>query len=165
MPNTLRPYLASCAVIVAGICTTVMNWRFSYQLGANEFDAYIWAIFSVALDVCKWTMLPFAALTSRTHRRRATAAIAIWFIATCYSFAAALGFAALNREATSADRRSQTEVHAALQSMRQSPRWQSSAACADATTKTSKDFCATYRAMEIRQKALPQHEDPQAALG
>jgi hypothetical protein len=165
MPNSLHHYLAVCAVFVAGICTTVMNWRFSFQLGANEFDAYVWAIFSVALDVCKWTMLPFAALTSRTHRRRAAAAIAIWFVATCYSFASALGFAALNREATSADRRSQTEVHATLQMMRQSPRWQSSAACADATSKASKEFCETYRAMESRQIAQPQHDDPQAALG
>lgn len=165
MPNTLHRYLAICAVFVAGICTTLMNWRFSFQLGANEFDAYVWAVFSVALDVCKWTMLPFAALTSHTHRRRAAAAMAIWFVATCYSFAAALGFAALNREATSADRRSQTEIHMALQTMRHSPRWHSSAACADATGKTSKEFCEIYRALERRQKALLQHDDPQAALG
>ena len=165
MPNRLHHHLAIGAVFVAGICTTVMNWRFSFQLGANAFDGYVWAVFSVALDICKWTMLPFAALTSRTHRRRATAAIAIWLVATCYSFAAALGFAALNREATSADRRSQTEVHTALQVMRHSPRWQSSAACADATSRSSKEFCENYRAMESRLKSLPQHDDPQAALG
>jgi hypothetical protein len=96
MPSTLHRYLARSAIFVAGICTTVMNWRFSFQLGANEFDAYVWAIFSVALDVCKWTMLPFAALTSRKHQQRSIAAIAIWFVATCYSFASAFGFAALN---------------------------------------------------------------------
>jgi len=164
MTNQLFRCLAITAVLVAGICTTIMNWRFSFQLGANQFDAYVWGIFSVALDICKWTMLPFAAFAWRTHKRRASSAIAIWVVATCYSFAVALGFAALNREATTADRRSQAEIHTTLQAMKQSPRWQSSAACADATTKLSKEFCAAYRATESQLKALPQQDDPQSAL-
>jgi hypothetical protein len=129
MSTNLYRSLAICAVFVAGICTTMMNWRFSFQLSADQFDAYVWAIFAVALDVCKWTMLPFAALTWRTHKRRAASAVVIWLVATCYSFVAALGFAALNREATTADRRSQAELHTTLRTMKQSPRWQSSAAC------------------------------------
>ena len=32
---------AALAVIIAGICTTSMNWRFSYQLGANAWDGAI----------------------------------------------------------------------------------------------------------------------------
>ena len=53
---------AGAAIIVAGACTTAMNWRFSYQLGTSAWDSYTWATFSVALDVTKWLMLPFAAL-------------------------------------------------------------------------------------------------------
>jgi len=45
--------LAIAAIIIAGACTTAMNWRFSYQLGTTVWDANIWAIFSVALDVTK----------------------------------------------------------------------------------------------------------------
>ena len=42
------------SIVVAGICTTAMNWRFSYQLGTTVWDSYTWATFSVAFDVSKW---------------------------------------------------------------------------------------------------------------
>ena len=65
--------LALAAVLTAGVCTTIMNWHFSYQLGTNVFDAYVWGTFSVALDVCKWTMQrprsfhAFASVKSSLH--------------------------------------------------------------------------------------------------
>src|SRR6266513_787331 len=90
--------VAGLAIVVAGICTTAMNWRFSYQLGTTEWDSYTWATFSVALDVSKWLMLSFAALAWREHKLRSAAALSIWPVATVYSFTAAIGFAALNRE-------------------------------------------------------------------
>ena len=164
MPLTTSRCLAVAAVIVAGLCTTVMNWRFAFQLASNHFDAYVWAVFSVALDVCKWMMLPFAALAWRIHKLRSVAALSIWLVATCYSFVAALGFAAINRETTAALRRSQTEIHDTLKTMRQSQRWQSSAACADATAKQSKEFCAAYRTLEKRLTASPVQDDPQSEL-
>ena len=68
MSNKLSRGLAAAAVLVAGLCTTVMNWRFAYQLANNQFDSYVWAIFSVALDVCKWMMLPIAAVAWRAHK-------------------------------------------------------------------------------------------------
>jgi hypothetical protein len=161
---TISRYIAAVAVLAAGACTTAMNWRFSYQLGTTEWDSYTWAVFSVALDVTKWLMLPFAAAAWQRHKARAMAAATIWMVATVYSFTAALGFAAINREATASERRFQAEIHNTLNTMKQSPRWQSSAACADATTKSSKEFCAVYRARESQQKALPQPSDPQSAL-
>ena len=87
---------ATITIVVAGVCTTAMNWRFSYQLGTTEWDSYTWATFSVALDVSKWLMLPFAALAWGNHKPRSVAAVAIWLVATIYSFTAAIGFAALN---------------------------------------------------------------------
>lgn len=157
-------YAAAFAIIVAGICTTAMNWRFSYQLGTTVWDSYTWAIFSVALDVTKWLMLPFAALTWRDHKLRAVAAFTIWLVATIYSFTAAIGFAAINRETSVAEREAQADLHKTIQLMRQSPRWQSSAGCADATTPLSKDFCARYATTEAKLKGLPQETDPQSAL-
>ena len=107
MTNRPVRYLAAAAVLTAGACTTAMNWRFSYQLGTTEWDSTIWAIFSVALDVTKWLMLPFAALAGRRHKVRALAAICIWLVATTYSFGAAIGFAALNRDTTTSEREHQ----------------------------------------------------------
>lgn len=156
--------LAAAAVISAGLCTTVMNWRFSFQLANNQFDATVWATFSVALDVCKWLMLPFAARAWPRHKLRSLAAASIWLVAASYSFVAALGFAAINREATAAERRSQADIHDRLKTMRHSQRWQSSAACADATANQSKQFCAVYRALEKSLIASPRYEDPQSEL-
>ena len=160
----MKRLLATAAIVVAGVCTTAMNWRFSYQLGTNEFDSITWAVFSVALDVLKWVMLPYAALASGTHKSRAAAATTIWLVATIYSFTAAIGFAALNRDATAAERQQQVELHKTIETMKRSPRWLSSAACADATAPQSKQFCATYRDVEARLKSLPQNADPQSAL-
>lgn len=161
---TLSRGAAAVAVVVAGACTTAMSWRFSYQLGTNAWDGTVWAVFSVALDVAKWLMLPFAALAWRQHKPRAAAAILIWLVATTYSFAAAVGFAALNRDATAAERQHQTELQRTLATMRASPRWQSSAACADATAKLSKDFCAAYREAEAKLKDAIVEANPQTAL-
>ncbi len=72
MTNRLVRYLAAAAVLTAGVCTTAMNWRFSYQLGTTEWDSTIWAIFSVALDVSKWLMLPFAALAGKRSQNAST---------------------------------------------------------------------------------------------
>ena len=156
--------IATVAVIVAGLCTTSMNWRFSFQLGTSVCDSYIWAIFSVALDVAKWFMLPFAAQSWATHKPRACSAVTIWLVATIYSFTAAIGFAALNRETSVSDRQAQAELSKTLQIMRQSPRWQSSAGCADATAPLSKEFCTTYLATAAKLTATPQDADPQSAL-
>lgn len=156
--------IAAMAIIIAGACTTAMNWRFSYQLGTTEFDSITWAIFSVALDVSKWLMLPIAAVAWRAHKLRAVAAIVIWIVATIYSLVAAIGFSALNRDTIIAERSAQAELKSTLLLMRQSPRWQSSAACADATAPASKDFCARYAEAEARLKSFSQDADPQAEL-
>lgn len=155
---------AGLAIVVAGTCTTVMNWRFSYQLGTTEWDSYTWAIFSVALDVTKWLMLPCAALAWTHHKPRAVAAVGIWLVATVYSFTAAVGFAALNRDFAAATRHHQAELQTTLETMKLSPRWQSSAACADATSPQSKQFCAAYRATAALLKSPSQEPDPQSAL-
>jgi hypothetical protein len=156
--------LAITAIVVAGACTTAMNWRFSYQLGNTTWDSYVWGMFSVALDVAKWLMLTFAASAWPSHKLRALAAVCIWSVATIYSFTAAVGFAALNRDTTAAERQKQVELHKAIATMKQSPRWQSSAACADATSPQSRQFCSEYRAAEAQLTSVPTDPDPQAAL-
>ena len=153
--------IATLAVVAAGLCTTTMNFRFSYQLGTADWDSLTWATFSVALDVTKWVMLPLAALAWRCHKLRALAACAIWLVATVYSFTAAIGFSALNREASVSQRQAQMELQETLHVMRESSRWRSSAACADATAPASKEFCARYSAAAARLKDNTQEADPQ----
>lgn len=157
-------WLAVFAVIVVGLCTAIMNWRFSFALANNSFDAYVWGTFSVAVDACKWLALPAAAMLWQAHKARALAAFSIWIVATCFSFTAALGYAAMNRDASITARRQQQEVRSTLQTMKLSPRWRSSAACADATAKQSKEFCETYRSMERKLTTLSLDDDPQSAL-
>jgi hypothetical protein len=128
------------------------------------WDSYTWATFSVALDVSKWLMLPFGASAWRDHKLRSVAAFAIWLVATIYSFTAAIGFAAVNRDTTISERRSQAELRKTLEVMKQSPRWQLSAACADATTSLSKDFCTRYAAVQMQLKDELSEPDPQSAL-
>ena len=91
----------------------------------------------------------------RDHKMRALAAITIWLVATTYSFAAAIGFAALNRDTTTSEREQQAQLQKTLETMKQSPRWQSSAACADATAPQSKQFCATLCG---HRSALEKHD-------
>ena len=141
-----------------------MNWRFSYQLGTSPADSYTWAIFSVALDVVKWFMLPIAVLAWTDHKLRAAAAFVIWMVATIFSFTAALGFAATNRDTTTAVRQQQKDLHATLATMKQSPRWQSSSACADANTTSDKQFCANYRAAAAGIQSPAEDVDAQSTL-
>lgn len=163
MINSVR-YLAALTIFIAGVCTTAMNWRFSYQLGMTEINSIIWATSSVALDVAKWLMLPFAALAWRTHKLRAAAAFLIWLVASIYSFASAIGFAALARETAVAEQAAQKDLRATLELMRQSPRWKLSAACADATALQSKEFCARYAEVAAKITGAPRNADPQSAL-
>lgn len=155
---------ATLAVLVACGCTTAMNWRFSYQLGTSPADSYTWAIFSVALDVVKWFMLPIAVLAWTDHKLRAAAAFVIWMVATIFSFTAALGFAATNRDTTTAARQQQKDLHATIATMKQSPRWQSSSACADANTAQEKQFCANYRAAAVSIHSPAEDVDAQSTL-
>lgn len=165
MTSVITHFIAIAAIVVAGLCTTAMNWRFSFLLGTTYWDGYIWAIFSVALDVSKWIMLPYAAAAGTAHKLRAGAAVLIWLVATIYSFTAAIGFAALNRDHLTAQRVARTELNRTLATMRSSPRWQSSAACSDATTPQSKTFCAAYQAAEAKLQSTPTDEgDPQSVL-
>jgi hypothetical protein len=46
--------LAITAVLTAGLCSMVMNWRFGLQLGSTPFDGVILGVFSVGPDVVKW---------------------------------------------------------------------------------------------------------------
>lgn len=73
----LTRLVTALVILIAGACTTAVNWRFLYQLGTSEFDSIVLATFSVALDVAKWLMLPLAALAWRTHKFRAVAALLI----------------------------------------------------------------------------------------
>jgi hypothetical protein len=157
-------FIALLAVLTAGACTTVMNWRFSYQLGTIPLDSMVWATFSVALDVAKWVMLPVAAWAWPRHKLRAGAACLIWLVATTYSFVAAVGFAAVHRAHAGVSQQQHADLRATLAIIKTSPRWRATAGCADVTATPSKDFCAHYREIAARVDTLPQDANAQAVL-
>lgn len=61
--------IAILAILHGGACMTVMNWRFSYQLGTSAWDGNTWAIFSVALDVPAQLSKEFCACYAATEAR------------------------------------------------------------------------------------------------
>lgn len=145
--------IAILAVLVCGLCTTAFNWQFSYQLGRTEHEALTWAIFSVALDVTKWTMLVIA--VRGWPSLNAIAAIIIWITATTYSFTAALGFAASGRAQHEHFSQQQREHRAALQSARQSPLWKSTDACTHIANRQARHYCAAVKDLEIKTSNQP----------
>lgn len=149
------------AVIVAGICTTIMNYRFAYQLGHDQLDKTVWGVFSIALDICKWFILAVSLHGTKPQR---LAGVLIWLVATSYSFMAAIGFAALNRDTTRAERADQAEIRRTIDLMKKNPAWEATAACTNATIKKSKEFCEEYRAKEGKLVGVIDTADPQSAL-
>lgn len=119
--------LALIAVLAAGLCTAAFNVLFSIDLGRTQHEALTWAVFAVALDVTKWTMLIIVA--RRWPSLNAVAAILIWLTATTYSFTAAFGFAAATRAQRHVEAQTFREHQVALQAAKQSPLWQSTFSC------------------------------------
>lgn len=141
------------AVVVAGLCTAAFNWQFSYGLGRTEHEALTWAIFSVALDVTKWTMLVIAVRAWPSIN--ALAALVIWIAATSYSFTAALGFAASNRAHQDFVSLQFREHRTALQSAKQAPLWKSTHACTEVTTRNARAYCANLRGLASKSASQP----------
>jgi len=96
--------LALIAVLTVGLCSSVMNWRFGFQLGHTPIDCYVLGVFGVALDVVKWLAPWLAALAfAQKAYVRSVAAVLVWLACISWSFTAATGFSALNREAVATE--------------------------------------------------------------
>ena len=137
-------------VIVAGLCTSAMNYRFAVSLGATPFDGQIWGVFAVAIDLIKWYALVVAAWQWPEHRGRSAACVALWLTTVAFSFLTAVGFATHNRQSVTAERKVQLAVQADIELLKASKRWRQTAGCADVTTKASRAFCDTYRELAAR---------------
>ena len=131
--------LALLAVFVAAICTTMFNWHFSYGLGRNEAESLTLAVFSVALDVTKWTMLVLAARA--WFSLQSLAAILIWLAATSYSFIAAMGFNSTTRYQSLSEAQSYQTFQVELSQAKSSPLYQATHSCTHTTTKQHRQYC------------------------
>ena len=175
---------AGGAVLLAGLCTTTMNWQFGHQLASSEFDGRVLGTFSVALDICKWFALGLAALAWRSRAYlRVTAGFAVWLVAVAYSSAAAIGFSALNRDTVAVVRNGETErverarnefkeATAAIETAKANERWLATSACTNATAVKSLEFCDSIKRLEERASAAgsvldhghAKEADPQTSL-
>jgi hypothetical protein len=144
---------AITAVLTVGLCSMMMNWRFGLHLGSTHFDGVVLGVFSVGLDVVKWLSPLFVgfAFANRAYVRSA-AALLIWVACVIYSFTAAIGFSASNREAVTLtqqltqDQLAQTRerlkrANEDLATLRSNPRWSASSACTTATLSQSVSLC------------------------
>lgn len=145
--------IAMVAVLAVGSATAVMNARFGFMLGEDPLAKQVLMVFSVAVDVFKWLAPVLAALAwQQGAKLRAVAAGMLWLTAGAWSFAAAIGFSALNRDVTVAGRTavvgSTTRAGSTWQRADQtlttllaSPRWTATKACTEATTPASVAYC------------------------
>lgn len=177
-------WLAVSGVLVAGLCTTTMAWKFGQSLGQDQFDKTVLSTFSVSLDVCKIFALGFAANAyTKGFRLKGVMALIVWVFAVAYSLTCAMGFAALTRSATTGVRTEQVENYSREKAeydrlveqrdqTRKDKLFERTSGCSSATKKDSQDFCQVYwyldkRIAEIQPNisgGLGGEADPQVAL-
>lgn len=176
---------AVVVVLVLGITTAIMNARFGYQLGEDASAKVVLMVFSVALDGLKW-LAPIMASAAFANgaKARGCAALILWLVAGGWSFAAAIGFSALNRDVTSSQRQAQAGdrqraqqawalADTTLKTLLSSPRWEATKACTNATAPASVAYCAEVSVARaalakaddrLQQFGAVGHADPQAEL-
>jgi hypothetical protein len=97
--------IALGAVLVAGACHSMMNYRFGLSLSPDPVEKYVFGVFSVAVDIAKVFALGFAAYAFERGRWiKGAFCILVWATTVTYSMAAAVGFAALARDQVVAGR-------------------------------------------------------------
>lgn len=151
------------ALLTIGGVSAALNARFGYLLGEDEVSRWAFMALSIAVDVTKW-LLPIAAGLAwrQSAYIRFAACLLLWAWAGFYSFTAAVGFSAYNRDLMSAGRseslaertRADTAWKTAqttLATLQASDRWTSTRACTNATAPQSKTFCAE---VETAKQAL-----------
>lgn len=168
-------WLAPTGVIIAAVCTTVMNIKFGVSLGSDELEKTIYGLFGIALDICKVFGLAFVANAfAKGYYAKGLAASLVWLTAVCYSLVAATGFAAMTRSNTTAERTHSVEQQAQsienhkrsidkyrrleseLNVMKQNHRYYSSDGCTTAEKKMNFDthrFCTIYqdKVLELKE--------------
>lgn len=156
--------------------SAAMNWRFGYQLGTTELDGVIYGSASAAAD-CLKALVPFFIFAAIRNRMwaQAAASVVVWLVVTAYSLTSALGHAALNRQETTGQRAAQATsfnaltadlkraeeqlswvpqhrpaatVQAELAAMESTRKWAATAACTDATIRSSREFCQQYNELK-----------------
>ncbi len=169
------------AIVVIGAIAAAMNWRFGQTLGHTELDGMLFGALGVALVALNW-ILPGAAAhaASRRARLQQAACVFLWIVCAGYTLVSSVGFSAVHRAETGADRKESSERYdrakadherltGELAAMKASPKYEAAAGCADAHYRQA-DFCAEVKAKEAEIKAAkhdmdagrPASVDPQA---
>lgn len=96
---------AAAGILAVTGCTMLMNAQFGWSLGSTELEKYTFVIASVSLDLYKVFGLGFviaALLISRYTK--AVAAFLVWAVCVGYGLTAGIGFAAMTRSHSVAER-------------------------------------------------------------
>ncbi len=169
------------AIVIIGAIAAAMNWRFGQTLGHTELDGYLFGALGVSLVLLNW-VLPGAAAhaASRRARLQQAACIFLWIVCAGYTLVSSVGFSAVHRAETGADRQESLDRYdrakaeherlmGELKAMKASPKYEAAAGCADVRSRQA-DFCAEVKAKADEIKAAkrdmdagrPASVDPQA---
>ena len=189
--NRSARVVATSAVLVAAGVHCCMNASFGWNLGAHDYERYLFAAFGVSLDVCKVFALGFAAYAfERGRKLKAMCCVLVWLTTVCYSGLAAIGFASLARDTVTASRSSDADDYATnigerkrllaqMEQGRSNPLFQETYGCSEySKTATNgierqkSEFCNAYwrasiQLQEIKpvlKKATMTQADPQTTL-
>ena len=180
-------YVVQGGVFAAAICTTVMNAKFGWSLGSDELEKALYAVFGIALDICKFFGLAYVAYAwTKNYKAKALAALVVWTVAVGYSLVAATGFAAMTRSHVTTERQfhadqakvmitNHSRLAGELEVMKKNPRYESTSGCTAPQSKMKPEsviFCDNYfrhyNELETAAKNLPkgvQHDaDPQMSF-
>lgn len=179
----MTPLKAIWLVATIAICiiTASMNAAFGYGLAPDPFHAILLASGAVFVDVLKWIALPIWRQAQGTGPK--AAALVIFVISMSYSFAAAFGFAVLNRHAAAGIHQAAADSRARSLADHQrltrdlalaevDPLWKATAACTKPAGKSQRAFCEAHRQRQLQATALAtrveeggtRDPDPQARL-
>jgi hypothetical protein len=191
----MRHALGILGVAAAGVLLAVsaaMNWRFGYSLGKTEMDGLIYGAASAAAD-CFKALVPFfffAAIKNRMWSQAAASAV-VWVVVTAYSFTAAIGHAALNRQDVSGQRaveatsykdlradlkRAQDEmswlpkyrpaqaVQAEIDGMKNQRQWSWTKGCTDVNGKSNRDFCQKFADLGVERASADRGANLEARI-
>lgn len=96
---------AAVGILLVTGCTMLMNAQFGWSLGSVDLERYTFVVASVALDLYKVFGLGFVVAAVITNKwPKAFAAFLVWAVTVCYGITAGIGFAAMTRSNSVAER-------------------------------------------------------------
>lgn len=158
--------LARLGIAVA-ICTTMyFNGTYGYSLGDGAHHPWAMLALAVAIDLCKCSFLPAAAITYR-HGHRIGALVLILLFLPCFAFSTFAGYSSIlsNRMLSSADATQKQQARAIvqarydqasadLQTARSLNMWKATGGCTSMRRRVQRAYCQSIQDMQLKLTSI-----------